>query len=310
MFKLPNLPNSRAGIHELADFAEIRCWIDSTKSSRGGLSDREIVRYLVQMDDNSNSGVDDDEDAIRHKVSEVMEEISRRENICKGGYPFVQEYDGTVLKLASSRSKARQKKIYLYLLLCTRLDMRKKKIHADLDGTQLLERLSDHALKAYLGPDSKSMLFGTAAQTNFKFRVEELCNMLGEGWPKSNLRTHTGDGGLDTVGWIPFSDKNPGQLIVFGQSKTGTNWRDDTTRLQPRNFADLWLSDNFRVDPLRAYFVSESVDRSSWDRATIEAGILFDRCRLVNHSKKLPSSIYSEICKWTNAAAKDVAEEF
>ncbi len=314
MFKLPNLPNPGADCQELADFAEIRCWIDNTRHAHKSLSESEIVRYLVQTDDNDkNSGCDDSEDAIRDRVSEAMGEISRRAEICRDGYPFHQGRDGQTLKFAPMRKGRKQKAVYLYLLLCTRLNMQKQRMHADLDGTRLLEILSGHVLQTYLGPNSRNLLFGTATTGGFRGKVNDLCQKLGEGGSYRQIDDRSDqakDGGLDTVGWIPFADRSPGQLIIFGQCKTGTNWRDDTTKLHPENFAKICLSDSFLVDPLRAFFVSESVDRSIWKKAVISAGILFDRCRLVEHSGNLPSGIFSDISIWNKEAVKSVAQSF
>ena len=115
VFKLPNLPSPRAGVQELADFVEIRCWIDRLKSGRKELSEIEVARYLIQADDNEmNDGCNDDEDAIRDRVSEAMIEIGRRSDACRGGYPFVQDSTGQTLRVAG-RSKGRQQKKLIYI---------------------------------------------------------------------------------------------------------------------------------------------------------------------------------------------------
>ena len=314
MFKLPNPPSPMAGAHELADFVETRCWIDTITDTRWGLSETEVVKALVRMADNErNSGCDDDEDAIRDRIGEAMDEINRRSSICKDGYPFFQDRNGSVLKLAPRRKGRQQKDIYLYLLLCTRLNMKNNRKHASLDGTLLLEQLSGHVLQEYLGPNSRSMLFGATAGGVFRSRVTDLCSQLGEGGTVINRASGmmtAQDGGLDTVGWIPFADRMPGQLIVFGQCKTGTSWRDDTTKLRPSAFNKKWMSDTFAVDPLRAFFVAESVDPSRWENVVIDAGILFDRCRLVEHSRHLASNIFADISKWTQEARKWLAKNF
>ena len=312
MFKLPNPPSPKAGIHELADFIETRCWIDNIQRTHRGLSENEVVRYLVPTADNEiNSGCDDDEDAIRDRVSEAMGEIGRRADICQDGYPFFQDYNGQILNLAPPRKGRQQKEVYLYLLLCTRLNMKNNREHASLDGTLLLEQLSGHVLQKYLGPDSKFMLFGTGAGGTFSSRVNDLCKKLGEGGTfRGAGNVQAQDGGLDTVGWVPFADKRPGQLIVFGQCKTGTNWRDDTAKLRPSDFNKKWVCDPFVVDPLRAFFVAESIDPSRWRNAVIDAGILFDRCRLVEHSRNLSPNTFADISKWTQEARKWLSVNF
>jgi hypothetical protein len=113
---------------------------------------------------------------------------------------------------------------------------------------------------------------------------------------------HAKDGGLDAVAWVPFADSLPGQLIVFAQCKTGTSWRDSTTQLQPGDFIRMWIDGNVLVIPLKAFCVSEAVDRSRWEEYSISAGILFDRCRLVEFSGGISDETISEIRTWTMAA--------
>lgn len=297
-FKLPNLPSPRANLNELADFAELVGW------EQGQVSEREIVACLGRIDDNaSNMGCDDDENRSIDWVAEVMNEIERRERACNGGYPFELGESGTVLTYLHERSGETESIVYRYLLLSTRLDMIRNKVMAGEDGTALLEHLSAHVLKNYLGARAKSFVFGTAESNTFENRVHNLCSNLREGVafrPLDGDRNVTAnDDKLDTVAWVPFFDASPGQLIVFGQCKTGTNWKDQTTQLQPTAFGKRWLTEQFIVDPLRAFCISEAVDRSRWKSIVTSAGILFDRCRIVDFCGGFAAD---DLLKWTNAA--------
>jgi hypothetical protein len=304
MFKLPNLPSSRAHTHELADFSELLAWM------KGSASAREIAAYLGRLDENDNNvGCDDNSDESADTLDEVMNEIERREVACGNGYPFRLELVGTVVHLKEDAITNPRSLTYLYLLLSTRLNMRDEKIQAELDGTKLLEKISAHILKNYLG-NSRAMtvVFGTAQLGGFEAKVKDICLKLGEG---SGFRSLDGtppqanDDRIDTVGWIPFSDKLPGQLIVFGQCKTGTEWRDSTTDLQPENFIKRWMQEPILVTPIRAFFVAEAADRARWKSDCLSAGIFFDRCRIVDCLSGMP---IDEIQKWTLAAKDRVAE--
>jgi hypothetical protein len=297
-FKLPGLPSPRANLNELADFTELVGW------EQGQVSEREIVAYLGRIDDNDlQPGCDDDEDCSSETLAEVMNEIERRERACRGGYPFELQKSGTVLKYLDGRSDETESIVYRYLLLSTRLDMIKNKELAGEDGTALLEHLSAHVLKNYLGERAKSFVFGTAESSTFEKRIRNLCESLREGvgfHPLDGDRSITEkDDKLDTVAWVPFVDASPGQLIVFGQCKTGTNWKDQTTQLQPSAFVKRWLAESFIVDPLRAFCVSEAVDRSRWKSIGTSTGILFDRCRIVDYCDGFATT---DLLKWTNAA--------
>ena len=181
-FKLPKLPSPQAGLHELADFAEIVAW------EYGRVSERDVIAYLGRVGDNEkNVGVNDTEEDTTNELEFVMNEIERRSSACRGGYPFTLSLEGTVLKYESASAQQVESQVYRYLLLSTRLNMLNRKMHAGLDGTLLLEHLAAHVLQNYLGARAKSIVFGTADAGSFKTKVENLCESLCEGVGFKNL---------------------------------------------------------------------------------------------------------------------------
>ncbi|MEW4566141.1 hypothetical protein AB1K70_26725 [Bremerella sp. JC770] len=301
-FKLPSLPSARAAHHELADFAELVCW------EQGEVSERQVIAYLGQIDDNEyNEGCDDDEDEAGEYLPEVMNEIERRSEACRGGYPFRLSSTGTVLFYKDELDESIESLVYRYLLLSTRLDMQKDKIHAGIDGTELLEHLSAHVLQQYLGSRSRSMVFGTAIASTFPKRISNLCQNVGEGINfrplDQNATVTANDDKLDAVAWVPFTDCDPGKLVVFAQCKTGTNWQSMTTQLQPTDFIKRWMLNPYLVDPIRALFISEAINRARWGEFCTSAGLLFDRCRIVDYCEGFDMA---EIKDWVTAAHAQV----
>lgn len=304
MFKLPNFPTPQAETHELADFAELTCW------ERGIASKREIVAYLGRIDDNDhNIGCDDDDDVNSELLDGVMIEIERRIAACGDGYPFKLEREGTVLRHHSA-DISHPFTLYCYLLLSTRLNMLTDKVHDGIDGTLLLEEIAAHALKNYLGGSrSRSYVFGTAVSGNFSDKIAALCNELCEGGGFRSLddaSVEANDDKLDAVAWIPFSDSQAGQIIIFGQCKTGTNWRDLVTQLQPDSFIKKWMREPIVVKPVRAFCLSEAPDRSRWKGLCLNAGMVFDRCRLVDFCGDLAPDLIDRISRWTLAAKETI----
>lgn len=262
------------------------------------------VVYLGRIDDNQfNVGCDDEDSRNAVILDDVMLELERRHDSCGGGYPFELTAMGTVLR--DRKAACVQSSIYRYLLLSTRLNMQSARVHDGIDGTKLLEELACGILHHYLGARSITCVFGTAqSNCGFADKIKDLSNRLGEGlgfetMPNSRTRIAAQDDKLDTVGWIPFVDNLLGKLIVFGQCKTGTNWTTMASQLQPREFIKRWFRKEFLVDPLRAFFVSEAPDRSEWTDASIYAGILFDRCRIVSLSENLTAD---NCRRWTESA--------
>ena len=301
MFKLPDLPSPQAECHELADFAELVAW------DKGQVSAREIVAYIGRLSDNDhNVGCDDNDDEAADELDEVMNEIERRATACGGGYPFALKMKGTVLRHVPNEKDYRSH-LYHYLLLCTRLNMKDNRVHAKIDGAELLEEITAETLRCYLGSKrAQSIVFGTAAIGTFEQRVNRLCRSIGEGGkfkPLDTAPVTAKDDKLDTVTWIPFSDSSRNKLIVFGQCKTGTNWDDMTTQLQPDGFIQRWMSDRaYLHKPLRAFCVADSVNRSRWVEYSIYAGLFFDRCRIMDFCEVLEKALLSKIVKWTTAA--------
>ncbi len=303
-FKLPAAPTPGARPHELADFAELLAW------DRGSTSAREIVRTLNQTDDNEkNVGCEDDEVENTESVDDVFLELEKRSKISGGAYPFEMKL-GQRLEHRAIDGNNKSAVIYRYLLLCTRLNMLTSRRHAKLDGSLLFEELSAAVMREYLGLDrAKAMVFGTSVAGGFAKKVRELCDTLNEGGTYKAVDAAgaaANDGKLDALAWIAFSDSNPGKLILFGQSKTGTSWQEQITQSRPIDFAKKWFSrGSFWVDPVRALCVAESVDPDRWPSLCIDGGLLMDRCRVVEMSRRIDGGLFDRIHRWTVCAKEN-----
>lgn len=308
-FMLPHTPSPEADVQELADFVELRAW------DRGSVSAREIVAALNRVDDNEdNVGCEDDEDQNADTLTNVFMELDRRASICGPAYPFEVQSQGEVLKHSQLDPSIPSQVVYRYLLLGTRLNMSKHHVHAKLNGTFLFEECAAEILKIYLGNEqAKSLVFGTSVGGGFGEKVKELCGQLREGGTyrsRDKSGSTANDGKLDAIAWMPFADKREGQVIIFGQCKTGTTWRSQITQCRPVDFAKNWFeSGAFAVEPVRAFCVAESVDTSTWLSLTHGAGIMFDRCRLVEFSKGISGDLLKRLLAWTVAAKETVSTD-
>lgn len=305
MFKLPAMPTGRADVHELADFAEL------LTLQHNSISVQEILAYLGQIADNEyNEGADDEDDQNANALDEVMGEIDRRGQACGTGYPFVLDLRGTVVRHRTTDNSERAD-VYRYLLLSTRLNMTSEKVQAGIDGTALLEELAAVVLRCYLGPErAKSFVFGTAVAGGFQGKIQQLCEAIGEGGAFSNIDPGPADANddkLDAVAWIPFSDGRAGKLVLFCQCKTGSNWKDHLTQLQPDVFLRRWTSTRgYLLNPVRVFCVSEAAQPSKWHGLAGYAGLLFDRLRVVDFLGQVEVELMMRLRRW-NAAASAVA---
>ena len=303
MFKWPEPPSPRAPKHELADFAELICWRDESTSAT------DLSRLLGRLVDNDYAGGVGEEDEAEQDIEEAYTEIERRQEVCGRGYPFTIGCRGQTLR-SSPDSDDPGQVIYRYLLLATRLDMSADRVHADIDGTKLFERLAAEVARVYFGTRAESLVFGTGASApSFQEKVNDLCRRLKEGGgfvERGPTRMNPRDGKLDVVVWKPFCDGLPGKLIGFGQCKTGTHYRDSLTQLQPDAFCQKWLQSSIVVLPVRMFFISESLILSADERhnLSIDAGLTFDRCRIIDFCGGISDDVMACVREWTAAAAK------
>ncbi|MXY52590.1 MAG: hypothetical protein F4Y86_08720 [Gammaproteobacteria bacterium] len=300
MFKLPSLPTPSSDVHELADFIELLAWM------KGMASLREVAAYLGQTDDNDpNVGIEDSQNQIADRLDEVMHEIEARSEACRVGYPFVQDPTGTVLRSDAVKLSDVPGRVYCYLLLSTRLNMERDRILADIDGTHLLEQLAKVVLRGYLGDRACSLVFGTSKQGTFDQRINNLCSALAEGvayTSRTGRVRRSGDGKLDVVAWKPFADGLPGKVILFVQCKTGTSWRNDVAQLQPDAFCDKWIQQPLGITPVRTFVISEAEERVRFPETVLDAGLLFDRCRIIDFCPDLNADLAKRLHIWTSAA--------
>lgn len=301
MFKWPGTPSPQASKHELADYAELVCWQDSHTSATA------LSKHLGRLEDNDYSDGVPEEEVTDEVVGAAYMEIEQRHKVCGGGYPFLIDKRGHALRLNQDVENHKHV-IYKYLLLATRLNMQNNRIHAGIDGTLLFERLAAETARRYFGDRAKSTVFGTAATTTiFQDKINALCKDIveGDGYVnRSNTSSNPKDDGLDIVVWKPFVDKLPGKLIGFGQCKTGTSYRDELKQLRPDSFCDKWLQSPLRPTPVRMFFVAEALSRSCWPNISYDAGLVFDRCRIVDFCDYISMNILEEAQTWTAAAAQ------
>ena len=304
MFKWPGSPSPRASDHELADYIELACWKEDFMSVTA------LSKHLGRLAENDYlDGVPEDEE-IDDVVEAAYAEIERRGEVIRNDYPFVVDDKGYVLRTLHDSGNHKHI-IYKYLLLATRLNMKSNRTHAGIDGTLMFEELAAEAAREYVGARAESMVFGTGAQMlDFPRKIDELCIRINEG-DRFDNRGGTGrnrkDGKLDVVVWKHFTDRLPGKLIAFGQCKTGTNYRDSLTSLQPDSFCRNWFYSPLAVTPMRMFFIAEALSRSGWYEVASDAGLLFDRCRMIDFCDNISHAVFKKIRTWTMAAAEATA---
>jgi hypothetical protein len=308
-----NLPGADSYPHEIADFCEFECL------KNGAVSQQDVIDALELADDTFLEDGIPAETMADSVLPPVFSEIEERTSRCGDNtcYPFRLESQGH--RLVFDASVIDEAILYVFLLLATRLNMQTNKIHDSVNATELFEHLCAAVTRQYLGPRSNAIVFGTGTHKKFSDKVKELSTQMygeccydpdGYGARVADVK----DDSLDIVAWVSFSDKRHGQIIGMGQCKTGTSWRSHLNDLQPQVFFLRWARSSI-VPPVRMFFLAETIgyvpatranernDRE-WTSICSAAGLLFDRCRIMDYRPVLPDELKKDMIAWLKAVAQ------
>ena len=297
-YKIPNTPARGASSHELADYLELLCIVNGGEYS---INDAQPQIDIIS-DEDDQEGIMNEDDLIHDDLQFALEEIDRRHDACGGHYPFIS--DRNSIRYCPGESDREQKLalVYKYLLLATRLNMIQYKLSGDIDGTLLFEELSAIAVQHYFGNNSESLVFGTGAKGGFREKINLLIEKIREGVEAKDPEDTTHDekdGGLDVVVWKPFADNNRGKIIGFGQCKTGTEWRKQVGSLNPDDFCKSYFKEQPISTPVNLFFVAESFRENS-ETIYRKAGIMFDRCRIMENIPDISDDLIKRIRIWVD----------
>ena len=307
MIALPALHAS--SVAEIGDFAEVEC----LRRRRRSASVTHISRVLGR-----DTSSDDDE--IHPVICDAFGDLASRAHECgpTGRYPYDLSDNQNVIRL--TRPSSRYSYLYQYLLLSTRLNMNTQKVQAGEDATELFELLCAQVARNFFSTDlmpASSVIFGTGryakgransqpiAKRGFARAIDELCRELGEGGGflnhAGNNRITAKDGRLDVVVWRGFRDGRVSRVIGMGQCKTGRNWKNAVDSLQPEHFFAKWVKSRPANVPMRMFFVTERV-RTNWHELAVDAGLLFDRCRIMEYAGHISDDLHARIRSWVESA--------
>lgn len=309
MFKINGKsPSIEDDVEEIADYIELKAVLSENKK----ISVRKVVQdFLKSTDDLETSGINPSEEKINSITESITAEFVKRNNSTQNKYPFNLAYGGNVLEFIGFTKS--EYTVYIYLLLATRLNMKDNKRFRNIDGTKLFEHLSAIVLANYFGERSQCIVFGTSEAGTFPDKVNDLCIKTGEGgsyFNHFNSVIDEQDDKLDVIVWTDFSDKRKSKFWAFGQCKTGTHWENERFQLQPQNFCKKWFYMPPTLDPLRMFFIADVLEKDKWAKRVIDAGLFFDRLRIVDCFPKECHLIFNDSEKtlldhihlWTKAA--------
>lgn len=299
-YKIPNLPSVKAYKEEMADFWEIQ----AIRNPSVSVSNLQISKGLgKELDEINHNGIESEDDLLDNTLEDVLIELQKRQKYTANKYPF----NFGKFSLRFIGDKKFNEIVYLFLLLCTRFNMKTNKIQNDIDGTLLFEKLCAFVAKKFFGKNSESFVFGTAEPGNFEAKVNDMISRIGEGDsfknPNNNPPTKNDDS-VDVVVWKEFADKRIGKLIAFGQCKTGTSsWRDDKFQLDPQRFCSRWFHQEPVHIPIRILFICDTMLENSNFYTDQQGFLVFNRFRILEYvDDTLDVEIINDILSWVEGA--------
>ncbi len=222
---------------------------------RGGTTD--ALAEEDDLDDDIDEGSDDSE-RIAESAFDVIE---RRHRACGGAYPFDLSPDGASIEPTEDSESAP----YSFLLLLAVFGLKSGPPGSFPERT--FEALCAIAAATYLGGPGRltnGLAFGFPRDyeaKGFGPALLDLRKHLGVGGLKPGLEVEAlskseKDGGIDVIAWRHFPDREPGQLIAFGQCAVGrTDWKEKASALNPAAFCRKWLEVMPPSDPVPMYFI-------------------------------------------------------
>jgi hypothetical protein len=208
-------------------------------------------------------------------ISSVWRELSCRQQLYARSFFRVEDY------IIESQLNTEAPLDYLTCLL---LSLYGVQGNTHLPG-KLFERLVRAAMERYLS--GKAVVFGWPFDDNdgsseekesvIKRKVKKLANDVGEKFYETPAPRFK-DRGVDVIGWVPFSDKRSGQVVILLQCAAGHRWVDKLP--VP---VDAWCQYiHWASNPIKAFAVPCIINERDWHENSKDKGIIFDRIRILN----------------------------
>jgi hypothetical protein len=232
---------------------------------------------------------------------ELVSEVARRKLSAGDGYPFSPDPVGSGVRLDPDQTHA----TYAFLLLVSGSpSMREESRHREVD--EAFDRLIAETLKAYLGSGCRVVRFGSPPSngrpTNFRDAIPWLAKQLGLPTGHAPARSHSGDGGVDVVAWLPFPDTHLGFLVVLAQCTIKLKWSKKGHDI----IADVWRGYiDFGKDPVSCLAVPFAIPLGDprWDELRRATTVVLDRLRVARLTTVLPAALKKNLTQWASREA-------
>lgn len=236
------------------------------------------------------------DNTIENASSQISGEIAKRAKSLGDLYPFRLDKDVLIYHKSDSQ-------LYEFLLCASLSPSLTDEPYCRIP--RYFERIATELTANYLGPNSHYCHIGWPnSRGRFKNSVEPAIVASKElSWgPDNDLPDdgpRSGDQGVDYILWKSFGcGRNVGQPFYFGQCACGNDWDTKLNDISTRFFR--WFA-RLKVPPVKVFAVPFVLPEGALVEASIDAGIIMDRLRLVH---ALPIGSHYNSNGWRNRLAE------
>jgi len=230
-----------------------------------------------------------DEIKINAFISTVWDELKYRNRLYGISPPYA--IDDSVV---SPNLKWSNRPAYMMCLLLSFFGIDTKK-----DGKfgKLFERLSNEAVKNYLGGRSLVVGFPREKHITMQYIANEIKERFGKPLP-----TDFNEAGLDVLAWKNFDDR-PNKLILFVQSAAGKDWKSKMNEIDLHIWRDTicWACDPVKGLTTPFILTEDQLYNHS------KGGLILDRPRIytsTNSARLKNKELENDIRKWCQGKLK------
>jgi len=289
--------------HIWADYLELLALQNSDHEvSKADLLNRvQERRDLGEVDsitDPTVTEVERADDKLGLFIVDCFRNLEYRQGAFKEAYPFTIEEKGRVLRRKDVLTPLNE--LYVFLLLAANLRCIESKKHST-DISSAFEIICLDALKLYLPGSASAILFGSNPRNTdgrFKGKLYKKILNLAETLNELPLVTekdidpqNTGDGGLDLVAYVPFSDSEPGMLYLFCQCACTDEWESKQHDCSHQAWENKIKFTSLFSHMIFVPFCYRDATGRWFNSLKILKSILVDRVRLIDLFAKTPSSL-------------------
>ncbi len=284
MTDLLSSPAADSNAIEMVDWLELQAFFSSHFESRLD----EIDAINRRQEDEQEDDIAEHDSLVELRRSEIENELTFRKDSLKDAYPFVLSDDGERVEL-KHRDVEQNGRFYLLCLILSHATrspfLQNPPVGDELTQARnvLFQVLSTLALAGETNGQAIWLGWPRLAAGSILGMVSRACaaSKTGKarGTPASMANPSAKDGGVDVMSWPPFGDRPPPSYFLFGQTASGHNWVNKSSKPDADEFLQHYFDEHPQCDIRHATVIPFRISDDLMTQKSRQHGSIFDRTR-------------------------------